>query len=70
MLNRLTADRGRPASETHEGPRAFPDSEQLASLRPDDLRRHGFSTTKARTIVETAQAMGGFAPPPPVARYK
>jgi DNA-3-methyladenine glycosylase II len=57
LLNRLTADRGRPASENHEVPRAFPDPEQLAGLRPDDLRRHGFSMTKARTIVETSQAI-------------
>ena len=27
------------------------------SLAPDDLKRHGFSTTKARTIIETARAI-------------
>jgi DNA-3-methyladenine glycosylase II len=57
LLNRLTADRGRLAPEDPDGLRAFPEPEQLAGLRPDDLRRHGFSMTKARTIVETAQAI-------------
>jgi DNA-3-methyladenine glycosylase II len=57
LLNRLTADRGRATSARPEGPRAFPDPEDLASLQPDDLKRHGFSSTKARTIIETAQAI-------------
>jgi DNA-3-methyladenine glycosylase II len=57
LLNRLTADRGRLASADPDGPRAFPEPEQLASMRPDELRRHGFSLTKARTIVEAAQAI-------------
>lgn len=39
------------------GPRAFPGPEELATLEPDELRRHGFSMTKARTIVETARAI-------------
>jgi DNA-3-methyladenine glycosylase II len=57
LLNRLTADRGQPVSADPGGPRAFPDPEDLASLEPDELKRHGFSTTKARTIVETARAI-------------
>ena len=57
LLNRLTAGHGRLTSEDPDGPRAFPDPEQLASMQPDDLKRHGFSFTKARTIVETAQAI-------------
>ena len=57
LLNRLTADRGRPVSDDLHGPRAFPGPEELASLAPDQLNRHGFSTTKARTIVETARAI-------------
>ena len=36
---------------------AFPDPEDLASLQPDDLKRHGFSSIKGRTIIETAQAV-------------
>jgi DNA-3-methyladenine glycosylase II len=55
LLYRLTADRGRLASENPDGPRAFPDPEQLACVQPDELRRHGFSFTKARTIIEIAQ---------------
>ncbi len=57
LLNRLTAAHGRPASEDPDGPRAFPDPEQLATLQPEELKRHGFSLTKARTIVETARAI-------------
>jgi DNA-3-methyladenine glycosylase II len=57
LLNRLAADRGKAMSDRPDGPRAFPDPEDLASLEPDDLKRHGFSSTKARTIIETAQAV-------------
>jgi DNA-3-methyladenine glycosylase II len=57
LLNRLAADRGRATPAGPEGPRAFPDPEDLASVEPDDLKRHGFSFTKARTISETAQAV-------------
>jgi DNA-3-methyladenine glycosylase II len=55
LLNRLTAEYGRAGPEEPEGPRAFPAPEQLASVLPSQLRRHGFSLTKARTIIETAQ---------------
>jgi DNA-3-methyladenine glycosylase II len=57
LLNRLAADRGKSTSGDPDGPCAFPDAEDLASLEPDDLKRHGFSFTKARTIIETAQAV-------------
>lgn len=57
LLNRLTEAHGRPVAGDPSGPRAFPNAEQLASLEPDELRRHGFSLTKARTIIETAQAI-------------
>jgi DNA-3-methyladenine glycosylase II len=57
LLNRLTADRGRPIAADPSGPRSFPGPEQLASARPDELKRHGFSSAKARTIVEVAQAV-------------
>jgi DNA-3-methyladenine glycosylase II len=57
LLNRLAADRGRATSDAPDGPRAFPDPEDLASLEPDDLRRHGFSSTKARAIIDTARAV-------------
>jgi DNA-3-methyladenine glycosylase II len=57
LLNRLTAAHGRPVIHDREGPRAFPRPDQLASILPDELKRHGFSATKARTIVETARAI-------------
>jgi DNA-3-methyladenine glycosylase II len=57
LLNRLTANHGRPLCDDLHGPRAFPGPEDLAPLEPDELKRHGFSTTKARTIVETARAI-------------
>jgi len=57
LLNRLAADRGKAVSDGPDGPRAFPDPEELASLDTADIRRHGFSTTKARTIIAVAQAV-------------
>jgi len=57
LLNRLTAAHGRPVAQDPDGPRAFPDPDQLARLQPDELKPHGFSLTKARTIVETARAI-------------
>jgi DNA-3-methyladenine glycosylase II len=57
LLNRLAADRGKAVSGDPDGPRAFPDPEELASLDTGDVKRHGFSTSKARTIIEVAQAV-------------
>jgi DNA-3-methyladenine glycosylase II len=57
LLNRLTADQGLPVSDDPGGARAFPDPEDLAPLKLDALKRHGFSMTKARTIIETARAI-------------
>jgi DNA-3-methyladenine glycosylase II len=57
LLNRLADDHGRAASDELDGPRAFPDPERLAGLRPDELKHHGFSLTKARSIVEAARAI-------------
>jgi DNA-3-methyladenine glycosylase II len=57
LLNRLAADRGETVSDDPDGPRAFPRPQDLAPLETSDLRRHGFSSTKARTIIETAQAI-------------
>ncbi len=59
LLNRLTAAHGRAVIQDPAGPRAFPGPDRLASLQPDELKRHGFSATKARTIVETARAIVG-----------
>lgn len=57
LLNRLTAAHGQPTAHEPTGSRAFPDPDQLARLQPDELKPHGFSLTKARTIVETARAI-------------
>jgi DNA-3-methyladenine glycosylase II len=57
LLNRVTAEHGRPVSDDPGGARAFPDPEDLAPLEPDALNRHGFSMTKARTIIDTARAI-------------
>jgi DNA-3-methyladenine glycosylase II len=57
LLNRLTADRGRPVAEDSDGMRGFPGPEELASAQPDEIRRLGFSHAKARTIVEAAHAI-------------
>ena len=56
LLNRLVADHGRPVPDDPDGARAFPDPE-ARTVQPDELKRHGFSLTKARTIVETARAI-------------
>lgn len=57
LLNRLVADHGRSAPEDPGGPRAFPTPEALATVEPDALKAHGFSLTKARTIVQTARSI-------------
>jgi DNA-3-methyladenine glycosylase II len=57
LLSRLAADRGRAVFDDPDGPRAFPGPEDLAPLETGDLRRHGFSSAKARTIIETARAI-------------
>ena len=57
LLNRLTANYGRAAPDDPGDVRAFPDPDALARVEPDALKRHGFSMTKARTIIETARAI-------------
>jgi DNA-3-methyladenine glycosylase II len=57
LLNRLTAAHGRAVRDDPDGARAFPDPAMLAALEPEELKRHGFSLTKARTIVEVARAI-------------
>jgi DNA-3-methyladenine glycosylase II len=57
LVNRLTADYGRAAPDDPGDVRAFPDPDALARVEPDALKRHGFSMTKARTIIETARAI-------------
>ena len=57
LLNRLAAARGKATSDSPDGPRAFPDPDDLASLEPAEIKRHGFSSAKARTIIDTARAV-------------
>ena len=57
LLNRLTAERGRPVSGDPEGMRAFPGPEDLASAGPEEIKRLGFSYAKARAIVDAARAI-------------
>jgi DNA-3-methyladenine glycosylase II len=57
LLNRLAADRGKAVCDGPPGQHAFPDPEELAPLETDDIKRHGFSTSKARTIIEVAEAV-------------
>jgi DNA-3-methyladenine glycosylase II len=57
LLNRLTAERGRPVSADPEGMRAFPGPEELASAEADEIKRLGFSRAKAGAIVDSARAI-------------
>jgi DNA-3-methyladenine glycosylase II len=57
LLNRLTAERGRPVPEDPDGMRGFPGPEDLASAEPGEFKRLGFSYAKARAIVEAARAI-------------
>jgi DNA-3-methyladenine glycosylase II len=57
LLNRLTDAHGQPLSEDPEGPRAFLGPEELATKQPDDLKRHGFSYAKARTIIDLSRSI-------------
>lgn len=57
LLNRLTAAWGRPVAGQPGAVRAFPTPQTLASADPVELRRIGFSSVKARTIVDTARAV-------------
>jgi DNA-3-methyladenine glycosylase II len=55
LLNRLATERGQALAVDPAGPHAFPEPEDLAGLQPEDLRRHGFSFAKARTIIDVAR---------------
>lgn len=57
LLNRLTAAHGLSVGDDPAAARAFPEPEQIAVLEPHDLRCHGFSIAKARTVVEIARAI-------------
>jgi DNA-3-methyladenine glycosylase II len=57
LLNRLTAAYGPGVADRASDARAFPDPAALASVRAEELKRHGFSMTKARAIIEIARAI-------------
>ena len=57
LLNRLTAAHGLSVDDDPAAARAFPEPQQIAALGPDDLRRHGFSNAKARSVIEIAQSI-------------
>jgi DNA-3-methyladenine glycosylase II len=57
LLNRLTANHGRRVPGDPDGLHAFPTPQDLAPMPPEQLRAIGFSTTKARTIVDSAAAI-------------
>lgn len=54
LLNRLTERYGRALDRPTAQP-AFPVASDLATVDPDELRGLGFSTAKARAVVELAQ---------------
>ena len=55
LLNRLTAAHGRVAEGEPGGLHAFPGPSELAAVDPAELKRLGFSLTKASTVVATAR---------------
>ncbi len=57
LLGRLTSARGRAVPDDPDGLHAFPEPTDLASATPGELKAMGFSSTKARTILETAAAI-------------
>jgi DNA-3-methyladenine glycosylase II len=57
LLKRLAADRGRATPDGPDGPRAFPDPEELASRTQTTSTATAISSTKARTIIAIAQAV-------------
>ena len=56
LLNRLTATYGQPVLDHRAALHAFPGPEEIAVREPDELKRLGFSASKARTIIEIARA--------------
>jgi DNA-3-methyladenine glycosylase II len=62
LLNSLAAIYGPALPKGDATAHAFPRPEDLAGLRPDDLRRLGFSRQKGRAMIELARLIteGGF----------
>jgi DNA-3-methyladenine glycosylase II len=57
LLNRLAASYGAAVRADGEAAYALPRPEELAGLRPADLRRVGFSRQKGRAMVELAKSI-------------
>ncbi|MGH7973175.1 MAG: DNA-3-methyladenine glycosylase family protein, partial [Limisphaerales bacterium] len=62
LLNRLAASYGAAVRAEGETAYALPRSEELAALRPADLRRVGFSRQKGRAMVELANSINEGGP--------
>jgi DNA-3-methyladenine glycosylase II len=64
LLNRLSAKYGPVFEEGDEAVHAFPRPGDLAELRPDELRRLGFSRQKSRAMIGLARSItdGSFDP--------
>jgi DNA-3-methyladenine glycosylase II len=57
LLNRLAANYGQPIQESEDAAHAFPRPDDLAGLRPDDLRRLGFSRQKGQAMIDLARSI-------------
>jgi len=57
LLNRLAVSHGAAVRAGGEAAYALPGSEELAELRPADMRRVGFSRQKGRAMVELAKSI-------------
>jgi DNA-3-methyladenine glycosylase II len=55
LLNRLALNYGAVVHEGESAPYAFPRAEDLATVRPADLRQLGFSLQKGRAMIELAR---------------
>jgi DNA-3-methyladenine glycosylase II len=64
LLNRLATNHGPRLQQADATFHAFPRPVDLAGLRPDDLRRLGFSRQKGRAMIELARSIfeGQFDP--------
>jgi DNA-3-methyladenine glycosylase II len=64
LLNRLAADHGAALPGGEAAAHAFPRPDDLAGLRPHELRRLGFSRQKGRAMIELARSItaGRFDP--------
>lgn len=57
LLNRLAANYGPAIREGDQAAHAFPRPEDLAGLRPSELRQIGFSRQRGHAVIELAQAV-------------